>query len=235
MSYDSPAVIIFGTDGYEVSVRDNAVLENNVNADGYIRGLLIAGSDGYKTHHIKTDGYGVLETITHERATFNAIVEGISTGQNKSMFSLFNTSSRKIKIEEIYLVNAKITAVTGISGTFEVRRITGHSAGTLVTTIETYETGDVLDAGVTVRTGATVAGESLSLLWKSVFSTDEHGIAELNTTSGEHIFQTMFPIFAKKTTNAKTITLKANEGLTIKFLQNSNVGSFDIFCVFTQE
>ncbi len=235
MAYDSPAAVVFGTDGYEVSVRDNAVLENNVNADGYIRGLLIAGSDGYKTHHIRTDGYGVLESISHERATFNAISQNIDTGSNKSMFSIANTSGRKIRIEEIYLVNAKTTSVTGISGTFEVRRITGHSAGTLVTNVETYETGDVLDSGVTVRTGATVSGESANILWKSVFSTDEHGLASENVSSTEHTFQTMFPIFVKKTQNAKTITLKANEGLTIKFIQNSTVGSFDIFCVFTQE
>jgi len=235
MSADSPVAVIFGTDGYEVSVRDNAVLEDNVNADGYIRGLLIAGSDGTKTHHIRTDGYGVLETTNHERATFNSIVQDIATGQNKSMFSMVNTSNRKIKIEEIYVVNAKTIAVTGISGTFEVRRVSGHSAGTLVTSVETYETGDVLDPGITLRTGASVSGESTNLLWKSVFSTDEHGIAENNISGSEHTFQTMFPIFVKKTNNAKTITLKTNEGLTIKFLQNSTVGSFDIFCVFTQE
>jgi hypothetical protein len=235
MSTDSPAAIIFGTDGYEVSVRDNTVLEDNINADGYIRGLLIAGSDGYKTHHIRTNTVGVLESTSYERATFNAIVQNIATGSNKSMLSLLNTSTKAIRIEEIYLVNAKTTAVTGISGTFEVRRISGHSAGSLVTTIETYETGDVLDAGVTLRTGSTVAGESANLLWKSVFSTDEHGIDSVSVSSDEHIFQTMFPIFVKKTTHAKTITLKTNEGLTIKFLQNSTVGSFDIFCVFTQE
>ena len=108
-------------------------------------------------------------------------------------------------------------------------------SGTLVTTIETYETGDILDSGITLRTGAAVSGESLNLLWKAVFSTDEHGIASESVSTTEHVFQTMFPIFVKKTTNAKTITLKANEGFTIKFLQNSNVGSFDIFCVFTQE
>ena len=235
MSYDSPAVIIFGTDGYEVSVRDNAVLEDNVNADGYIRGLLIAGSDGYKTHHIKTDGYGVLESTFHERPTFNAISTSIPTAANKSMMSIVNTSGKRVKIEEIYLVNVRTTTVTGVQGIFEIRRITGHSAGTVVTNVEAYETDDILDSGVTIRTGATVAGESANLLWRNLFSTDEHGIAAEDVNSTEHIFQTMFPIFVKKTNNAKTITLKSNEGLTIKFLPNSTTGQFDIFCVFTLE
>lgn len=270
MSYDSPAVIIFDTDGYEVSVKDNKAFGH----DGY-SGLLIAGSDGYRTHHVKTDGYGrvmitgqypdgytpflanpvtiagldpsgavqtlqitnngVLQNRYYELSTFNAIANNIPTAANKSLLSILNTSTKIVRIEEIYLVNVRTTAVTGVVGNFEIRRITGHSAGTLVTNVETYETSDVLDAGVTVRTNATVAGESANLLWRSIFSTDEHGIAAEDVNSTQHIFQTMFPIFVKKTNNSKTITLKQNEGLTIKFTPNSNTGLFDVFCIFTQE
>jgi hypothetical protein len=235
MAYDSPAAIIFGTDGYEVSVKDNAVLENNVNADGYIRGLLIAGSDGYRTHHIRTDTNGVLESKSYELATFNAISTSIATAQNKSLMSIVNTSSKKIRIEEIYLINVRTTAVTGVPGVFEIRKITGHSGGLAVSNVEAYESGDILDAGVTVRTGATVSGESVNLLWRCLFSTDEHGIGGLDVSGEQHLFQTMFPVFVKKTTRTKTITLKANEGLTVKFTPNSNTGQFDIFCIFTQE
>lgn len=235
MSADSPVAIVFGTDGYEVSVRDNTVLDNNVNLDGYIRGLLIAGSDGYKTHHIKTLTNGVLAVQNYELATFNAVATAIVTGQNKSMFSILNTSAKKVRIEEIYLTNVRTTAVTGVVGVFEIRRITGHSSGNLITNVESYETGDTVDAGVTVRTDATVAGESTNFLWRAMFSTDEWGPGIAAAEANEHIFQTMFPIFVKKTNNAKTITLKQNEGLTIKFLPNSNTGLFDVFCVFTQE
>lgn len=235
MSADSPVAVVFGTDGYEVSVRDNTVLEDNINADGYIRGLLIAGSDGYKTHHIRTNINGVLESSFHERPTFNAISTGVVTAFNKSLMSIVNTSSKKIKIEEIYLINVRTTSATGVQGIFEIRRITGHSSGSVVTNVEAYESDDVLDVGVTVRTGATVAGESINLLWKSLFSTDDHGIATEDVTTTEHIFQTMFPVFVKKTNSSKTITLKSNEGLTIKFTPNSTTGLFDIFCVFTQE
>lgn len=230
MSYDSPAVIIFDTDGYEVSVKDNKILGH----DGY-SGLLIAGSDGYRTHHIRTLNNGVIENRYYELATFNAAASAIPTAQNKSMISILNTSTKILRIEEIYLVNVRTTAVTGVRGVFEIRRITGHSAGTLVTNIETYETGDVLDGGITVRTGSTVSGESANFLWRVMFSTDEYGIAGEDVNSTEHIFQTMFPIFVKKTNNSKTITLKENEGLTIKFTPNINTGLFDMFCIFTQE
>ena len=235
MSYDSPAAIVFGTDGYEVSVKDNAILEDNVNADGYIRGLLIAGSDGYKTHHIRTLSSGALAIHDYELATFNAIASNIETAQNKSMLSIMNTSSKVIRIEEIYLINVRTSAVTGVMGVFELRRITGHSGGTVVSNVETYETGDILDSGVTVRTGSTVSGESSTLLWRSLFSTDEWGPGPMDVESNDHVFQTMFPVFVKKTNHTKTITLKSNQGLTIKFTPNSNTGQFDIFCVFTQE
>lgn len=264
MSVDSPASVVFGTDGYEVSVKDNTLLENN----GDIRGLLIAGSDGYKSHHVLTDnigrliitgqsndgytivagkdGYGaavpistlnngVIQNRYYELATFNACATNITTAQNKSLFSIVNTSAKIIRIEEIYLINVRTANVTGVTGTFELRRILDHSGGTLISNIETYESGDLLDSGITVRTNSTVLSESSNMLWRTIFSTDEHGIAGIDVTSTQHIFQTMFPIFVKKTNNSKTITLKNNEGLNLKFIQNSNTGIFDIFCVFTQE
>lgn len=232
MVNDSPAVIVFGTDGYEVSVRDNVIIQNNTD----IRGLLIAGSDGYKSHHIRTNSTGALITSANiELATFNAIATNIQTNQNKSLFSITNTSTKTIRIEEIYLINVRVQNANGVQGIFEIRRINGHSGGTIVSNIEAYETSDILDPGITVLTGSTVSGESSNILWRNLFSTDENSIGIESPTNTEHIFQTMFPIFMKKTNNAKTITLNNNEGLTIKFTTNSITGLFDIFCIFTQQ
>lgn len=263
MSGDSPAVVVFSTEGFEVSVKDDVLLENSD-----VRGLLIAGSDGYRTHHILTDnigrivttdqtadGYtviagkdnngsanviktlsnGVIENRYYELSTFNAVASNIPTEQNKSLFSLVNTSSKIIRIEEIYLINVRLSSVTGVTGVFEIHRISGHAAGTDVTNIETYETGDILDSGITVKTNATVLGESPNILWRNMFSTDEHSTTTLDVSETQHIFQMMYPIFVKKTNNSKTITLKQNEGLNLKFITNSTTGLFDVFCVFTQE
>lgn len=78
MANDSPAVIIFGTDGYEVSVRDNIAIENSTD----IRGLLIAGSDGYASHHIRTDSDG--QTIIVGSGTAGTPLGGILTVQGDS-------------------------------------------------------------------------------------------------------------------------------------------------------
>lgn len=221
MANDSPAVILYDGYGNPVTVILD-VDTYRLAVDAKLAGVAI-------------DGYALRVSNQNPLSTFNAIGAGIVTAQNKSMFSIFNTSSRSIRIEEIYLTNVRTTNVTGVMGIFEMRRITGHSGGTIITNVEAYETSDVLDAGVTVRTGATVSGESGNMLWRSMLSTDEHGIGTLDVASSQHIFQTMFPIFVKKTTNSKTITLNANQGLTIKFTPNSATGLFDIFCIFTQE
>lgn len=221
MANDSPAVILY--DGYGNPVT--------VLLDGSYYRLAVDA----RIADVAVDGNALRVTNQNPLDTFNAIGLSIDTAHNKSMFSILNTSSRTIRIEEIYLTNVRTTQVTGVMGVFEIRRITGHSSGSVITNVSAYETSDILDSGVTVRTGATVAGEASTMLWRSLLSTDDHGPATLDVSSSQHIFQTMFPIFVKKTTNSKTITLKSNEGLTIKFTPNSATGSFDIFCVFTQE
>jgi hypothetical protein len=127
-------------------------------------------------------------------------------------------------------------AVTGVIGTFELRRITDHSVGTAITAIETMHSDDALNGSITLRTNATVTVESANLLWRSLFTTDEWTPnAAVNTASTNHIFTTMHPIWKRNDNDNKPIILKANEGLTVKFATNSTAGTFDIMVVFTQE
>jgi hypothetical protein len=180
---------------------------------------------------------GTVTTTSSEAATFVSFATGIALGNNKSMLSITNTtgSGVNIKIREIYLVNVQTTAVTGVAGNFELRRCTSHSGGTAITAIEKMDSSDVLNANVTVRTNATITGESTTLLWRSLFSTDEWSVGSLDTEGNDHIFQTMFPIFKQSGKDTKALLLKPNEGLTVKFATNSTAGTFDIVFVFTQE
>jgi hypothetical protein len=226
---DSPAKILFNTDGYEVSIKDGA--SSNVNQSG----IIVAGFDGSNYRFIRVDSQGYLQLSQKEAATFTTVAPNITIGNNKSMLSVTNAGSNICKIQEIYLVNVQATAVTGILGTFELRRISSHSAGTVITNISTLDTADTFDSNITIRTNSTVAGESSVLLWRSLFSTDEWGPGALDTESNDHSRQTFFPIFSKKTSGTKPIVLRNNEGLNIKFATNSTAGSFDIMLVFTQE
>ena len=176
-------------------------------------------------------------TRDREFATFTALATGIALGNNKSMFSIQNTtgSAVKCRIHEIYLANVQTTSVTGVVATFELRRATSHAAGTAITAIERMETTDTLDSSITVRTNATITSESATLLWRALWSSDDWGAGSLDTESNDHLIQTMFPIYSRKTLGLKPITLNANETLTIKCATNTTAGTFDLLVVFTQE
>lgn len=176
-------------------------------------------------------------TRDREFATFTALATGIALGNNKSMFSIQNAngSAVRCRIHEIYLVNVQTSNVTGVVVNFELRRATSHSSGTQITAIERMETTDTLDSSITVRTNATITSESATLLWRNLWSSDDWGTGGADVESNAHDFQTMFPIYSRKTQGLKPIILNANETLTIKCATNTTAGTFDLMVVFTQE
>lgn len=200
--------------------------------------VLIAGSDGTNARTLKTLTDGAVVTRYKELATFTGVATDIAVANNKSMLSIVNASGSTVvsRISAIYVTSVQTTGVTGVVGNFELRRITNHSAGTAITAIEKMDSGDSLNASITVRTNGTVTSESTNLLWRSVFSTDEWSVNNAIDTAAEgHLLSTMFPIWKRADFDNKPIILNANEGLTIKFATNSSVGTFDIMIVFTQE
>lgn len=200
--------------------------------------VLVAGSDGTNVRTFKTLTDGTQVTRYKELATFTGVATDIAVANNKSIFSIVNASGSTVtvRISAIYITSVQTTAVTGVVGNFELRRITNHSAGTSITAIEKMDSTDSLNASVTVRTNGTVTSESTNLLWRSVFSTDEWSVNNAIDTSAEgHLLSTMFPIWKRADFDNKPIILNANEGLTVKFATNSSVGTFDIMIVFTQE
>jgi hypothetical protein len=240
------APVVIASDQTVIPVSDNG---SSLTVDGTVTAN--AGTGNFNTNlaqyagsnvgdgnaiHVQPGTGSVFSVKFEEKPTFTALATSIAIGNNKSMLSILNTSSSVItKILEIYVVNVQTTAVTGVVGNFELRRITGHSAGTQITLIEKLDLSDALDSNTTVRTGGTVSGESTSLLWRSYFSTDEWGTGTLDMEGNEHISQIMFPIFGKRSPAQKPIYLRQNQGLTVKFATNSTAGSFDVMIVMTQE
>jgi hypothetical protein len=216
--YDGDDVNVKGDDGSDDGVRIT------VTADGAKKRLDVdAKMSGTAT---------VAET---EIATFVAVAQAIAIGNNKSMISLLNGSGSGvvIKLREAWIVNAQTTAVTGIMAQFRLLRMTGHSAGTSITP-QPYDTSDSLNGSVTARTGSTVAGEASENLKRWYWSSDEYGVGAQDVESEDHNMQNLNPhyIAAGKT---KPITIRAGEGLTVKQVTNSSVGTFDLYLVFTQE
>ena len=182
------------------------------------------------SHLNATDSKDNNYVIQYQRPTFVATSTTVAIGNNKSMFSIMNTSSLVVRVERIYIVNNQTTAISGVVSSFELRRITSHSAGTLITS-QVFDSQDTLDAGITVRTGSTVAGEG-SVLRLFKFSSDEWGVGAQDVESSQNIIQAYNPVF-QAAPYMKPHTLRQNQGIHIKHTVNSTVGNFDFLIEFT--
>ena len=174
----------------------------------------------------------VVRQVPFELPTFSVVSPATVVGNNKSMLAIQNTGTSVVRIREIWVINDRNTAVTGVVGTFEVRRIASFTGGTALTPVS-FDTTDSLPAGITSATGGTVATET-DLLMTGNWSTDEWGTGASDTESFDHAIQNTEP-FWKQTPNGKALTIRQNQGLHVKFATNSTAGAFNIRLVFTTE
>lgn len=171
----------------------------------------------------------------YEAPTFTVWSLATATANNKSMISLVNTtgSTVALKIRAIRMINTQNTAVTGVVVDINGYRCTSHSGGTLLTPA-VMDTSDTLNSSLTVRTGATIVGEVTTPLIHLDLSTDEWGPGANDVEATDHTFQSLHFFYEHKYP-MKPITLRANEGFTLKCVTNTTTGSYDIQVLFTQE
>ncbi len=199
--------------------------------------VLVGGSDGTNARTFKTDSAGqlyVLSAASQGDAAWSAFAASVQVGNNKSMLSILNggSSAVVVRMREIWVENVQTTATTGVAGTFELHRFTGHSGGTVITP-QAYDTTDTLDVNVTTRTGATITGENAVVLMRHLWSTDEWGPGTLDQEGYDHGVQASQPFWSRKDQAEKPITLRPGEGVHVKFTTNSTNGTFDLTFVFT--
>lgn len=196
--------------------------------------VLAAGNDGTNVRTLRTDVTGRQFVRQFEEPTFVVQVTGAAIGNGKSMLSLLNTGTAVMRLRELWIINSQTTSVTGIVGEFQARRITGHSAGTNLTgNILPHDTADAVPAGLSARTGATVAGQAAVALWRRLFSTDEFGPGAQDVESNDHAHGNHTPVY-KSEPPKKPITIRQNEGVHILFNTNSTAGSFDVVAVLSE-
>jgi hypothetical protein len=193
---------------------------------------LIGGTDQVKIGNV-ADRLKV-QSADIESATFVSTVTGIAIGNNKSMFSIVNASVDKtVYLRQIKIMNSQTSAVTGVVADFRLLRCTGHSAGSQDTP-EAHDTDDSLDAGITVRSGATVSGEGTKALYRWMWSSDDWSGGAPDTESADHAFQNTIALY-EPSYKTKPPTLRPNQGFHIKQVTNSSAGTFDITVMFTVE
>lgn len=170
-----------------------------------------------------------------EAPTFTVFAQDVVLGNDKSLLSLALASGdpRVLRLREVWIRNAKTTAVTGVATLFELRRITGHSGGTVQTPVA-RDSADTLPAEVTSRTGATVSGEG-GVEHRWVWSSDEWGPGTLDVEGHAIPFQNLWPVLRKHDPQTKPPSIRGGQGYHVKCATNTTAGAFDILFVFTVE
>ena len=173
----------------------------------------------------------------HEQAVFQgalptyyALADAVAFAANKQMISIYNAagSGKLIVLKKLYLINIQLTTVTGVAVRQDIKRFTAvHTAGTAVTPVPCDSTNPALPAGVTVKTGATVT--DVTLLFPLTFANDEVGATQafpsVQLQAGINWFI--------EGSEVQEIRLREGEGLTVKNITSTVVGSFAYMLVFT--
>ncbi len=167
--------------------------------------------------------------------TFFFCSGSVNVGNNKSMASIVNDSGsgKIVTIRKISVINITTSAVTGTVANFELRRITGHTSGTNITT-ETADTQDALPSQITGKIGATVSGEASVRFASWYKTTDDWGSGTLDAEALQTALDNVLPAYAI-TGEQKPIVLREGQGITIKCATNTTAGLFEILIQFTVE
>lgn len=173
----------------------------------------------------------------HEQAVFQgamptyyAVADAVAFAANKHMISLYNAagSGKLVVLKKLYLINVQLTAVTGVAVRQDVKRFTAvHTGGTTVTPTTCDSTNPALPAGVTCKTGATVT--DLSLLFPLAFANDEVGATQAFPSVQLQAGINWLPEGAE----VQEVRLREGEGVTVKNITSTVVGSFAYMLVFT--
>lgn len=173
----------------------------------------------------------------HEQAVFQgalptyyALADAVAFAANKQMISLYNAagSGKLVVLKKLYLINLQLAAVTGVAVRQEFKRFTAaHSAGTLVVPVPCDSANPAIPAGVTVRTGATVT--DLTLLFPLTFANDEVGATQAFPSVQLQAGINWLP----EGSEVQEVRLREGEGVTVKNITNTVIGSFAYMFVFT--
>jgi len=159
-----------------------------------------------------------------------AYANAVAFAANKSHIAIFNAvgSGKVIKCKKLFVINIT-AAVTGIIVRFDINRATAASAGTTITPVSFDTINAALPAGITVRTGGTITDGSL--LFPFMGLSEEETATQALTKASFHQFMNIL----MEGNEIQELTLREGEGMTVKQITSSTVGSVGWILVFTVE
>lgn len=163
--------------------------------------------------------------------TWVAYANAVAFAQNKHHIALFNAagSGKIVKVRKLFGVNLQTGAITGVAARFDVKRTTAQSGGTEITPVSMDTNDAALPAQIVVATGATITEGALLFPWMTV--NEENTATQALTTSH---FQQIANILMEGA-DVRDLTVREGQGLTVKQITSSTVGSFGWILVFTVE
>jgi hypothetical protein len=174
----------------------------------------------------------------HEQAIFTAamptyyvLADAVALAQNKHHLALFNGvgSGVMLCVKKLFQINLSLAAVTGVALRFDIKRSTAQSVGTAITPQTMDSANAALPAQVACATGATVTEGGLLF----PFTTQSDEIAAANTAVAN--FLTQYNNLILESTEMQELRLREGEGMTVKQITSSTVGSFAWLLAFTAE
>lgn len=162
--------------------------------------------------------------------TYYALADAVAFAANKQHLSIFNNagSNQIIAIKKLFHINLSLSAVTGVAVRFDVKKTTAQSVGTAITANSADSTNPAL-SGVQIATGATVTEGAI--LYPITTQNDE--IIAANTAIANYLMQ--FGNLALEGVEQQEYRLRPGEGMTIKQITSTTVGSFAWLMAFTVE
>jgi hypothetical protein len=162
--------------------------------------------------------------------TYYALADAVAFAANKHMISIHNAagSGVLVALKKMFLINLTLAAVTGVALRQDVKRFSAvHTGGTVVTPTTADSLNPALPAGITCKTGATLT--DLSLIFPLTFTNDEGGATQAFPSTMLQAGINWLP----EGSEVQEVRLREGEGLTIKNITSTTIGSYAYLIVFT--
>lgn len=184
-----------------------------------------------RTRTIGADDVHEQAVFTAAMPTYYALADAVALAANKHHLSVFNASGSGVlvSVKKLFQINLSLSAVTGVALRFDIKRTTAQSAGTAITPVSMDTTNPALPAQVTVNTGGTITESSLLY----PFTTQNDELTASNAAVANYL--TQYGNLMLESTEMQELRLREGQGLTVKQITSTTVGSFAWLMAFTVE
>ena len=174
----------------------------------------------------------------HEQAVFNAamptyyvLADAVAFAANKHHLTIWNNSgsNQVISLKKLFHINLSLSAVTGVALRFDAKKVTAIPTSGTDITAQSADSNNPALSNVTLKTNATVTEGAL--MWPITTQNDE--LTAANTAIANYLMQ--FGNLAIEGVETQEWRLRPGEGLTVKQITSSTVGSFAWLAVITVE